>query len=175
VLVTHLEDTRDAFVGAVSGLSEAQLRFRPTAEAWSIADIIEHLALAEQRIVDIVTTRLPQGSAPAADKLTGPARFARLDAIVPSRQQERITAPSPLVPTGAWPTVDAALAAFVEARGQGIALAANAGPDVCQRVLPHRIFGDFDLEEWLYFCGMHSARHAAQVRDWQAAPGYPAR
>jgi hypothetical protein len=173
LLVKHLEDTRDAFVGAVSGLSEAQQRFRPAEDAWSIADIVEHLALAEQGIVTIVTTRLPEGNAPSADKVTGPARFTRLDAIVPSREQRRITAPSPLVPKGTFPTVDAALAAFVEARNHGIALAA-AGPDVCARVFPHRIFGDLDLEEWLYFCGLHSARHAEQVREWQRAPGYPA-
>ena len=174
MVVKHLEETRDAFVAAVSGLSEAQQRFKPSADAWSIADIVEHLALAEQGIVNIVTTRLPEGNAPAADKVTGPARFARLDAIVPTREQRRITAPSPLVPKGTWPTVDAAIAAFVEARGRGIALATSAGPEACRHVFPHRIFGDLDLEEWLYFCGQHSARHAAQVREWQRAPGYPA-
>jgi hypothetical protein len=174
VLVKHLEDTRDAFVGAVSGLSEAQQRFRPSDDAWSIADIVEHMALAEGGILKLVTTRLPEGQAPAPDKVTGPARFTRLDAIVPSRDERRITAPSPLVPKGTWPTVDAALAAFVEARGQGIALAAGAGPEACRHVFPHRIFGDLDLEEWLYFCGLHSARHAAQVREWQRASGYPA-
>lgn len=174
MLVKHLEDTRDAFVGAVSGLSEAQQRFRPDAEAWSIADIVEHLALAERNIVTVVTTRLPEGSAPAADKVTGPARFARLDAIVPPREARKLTAPPTLTPKATWPTVEAAIAAFVDARNTGIALAASAGPDAVARVFPHRFFGDLDLEEWLYFCGLHSARHAAQVREWQQAPGYPA-
>jgi hypothetical protein len=174
VIVKHLEDTRNAFVAAVDGLSDAQQHFKPSADAWSIAHIVEHLALAEQGIVHIVTTRLPEGNAPAPDKITGPARFARLDAIVPSREQRHITSPSPLVPKGTWPTLDAALAAFVEARGRGIALAASARPETCRHVFPHRIFGDLDLEEWLYFCGQHSARHAEQVREWQRAPGYPA-
>lgn len=174
MIVKHLEDTRDAFVAAVDGLSDAQQRFKPSADAWSIADIVEHMALAESGILTLVTTRLPGGSPPGPDKVTGAARFARLDAIVPSREERKITAPSPLVPKGTWPTVEAAVAAFVEARGRGIALAASAGPDVCQHVFPHRIFGDLDLEEWLYFCGLHSARHAAQVREWQRAPGYPA-
>ena len=44
MVVKHLEDTRDAFVAAVSGLSEAQQRFKPSDDAWSIA-VHPHIAL----------------------------------------------------------------------------------------------------------------------------------
>ena len=174
MVVDTLQRTRDAFVAATHDLSEAQYRFKPHPDAWSIGQIVEHVALAELRILDLVTTRLPQSPAPSADKTRGPARFARLDTIVPSREQRRIVAPEVLVPKGTWASPAASLAAFVEARNQAIAVAAAADAEALEHVLPHRFFGDLDIEEWTYFMALHTARHTAQVTEIKGTPGFPA-
>jgi hypothetical protein len=173
VVVDLLERTRDAFVNETEGLSEAQYGFTPHAGSWSIGEIVEHLALTELRTLDLVTTKLPQAPPRGGEKLPGASRFARLDAVVPNRDVRRVEAPDALRPKGTWPGAAASLAAFVDARNQAIVAAGALGPDALDHVVPHRFFGDFDAEEWLYFIGLHSARHTAQVREIKNAPGYP--
>lgn len=174
MLVEHLIRTRDAFVRAAAGITEAQARYRASAEAWSILEIVEHVALVERRIVEQMATKMPDGPAPTGEKLSGPARFARLDGIIPSREQRRLSAPETFRPTGAFPDIAAALAAFVDARERGIAMAAAAGPDVTARVLVSRAWGELDLEEWLYFGSLHAARHTQQLDEITQSPGFPA-
>jgi hypothetical protein len=173
VVVEQLERTRDAFVAATRGLSEAQYRYTATPEAWSIGEIVEHVALAERRMVDLIG-KLPQAPPPSDAKTRGAARFARLDGIIPTRAQRRIVAPEPLVPTGTWPDPPAALAAFVDARAQTIAAVTTVDAETLEHVLPHRFFGEFDLEEWAYFTAVHVARHVAQVEEIRASNGFPA-
>jgi hypothetical protein len=173
VVAEHLTRTRDAFVRAAAGLDEAQSRYRRSEEAWSILGIVEHVALVERRIVEQMTTKMPDGPAPTDGKLSGPARFARLDRIIPTRSERRLTAPDSFTPVGTWPTLAAALAAFVDTRDRAIALAAAAGPEVASHVLVSRAWGELDLEEWLYFASLHTARHTEQVHEIRQAPGFP--
>ena len=93
---------------------------------------------------------------------------------MPSREQRRIVAPEILVPKGTWASPAASLAAFVDARNQAIAAATTVDADALEHVLPHRFFGEFDLEEWAYFMSLHSARHTAQVDEIKRADGFPA-
>ena len=172
MLVQHLERTRDAFVTASDGLSAAQYRFAPASDGWSIAQIVEHVALAELRILEVIG-RLPQAPAPSDGKTRGAARFARLDTTVPTRDQRRIVAPEPLVPRGTWASPATSLTAFVDARAQTIAAVAAVDADALEHVLPHRFFGEFDLEEWAYFLALHSARHTAQVLELKGSAGFP--
>jgi len=173
-VVEDLQRTRDAFVAATHQLSEAQYQFKPSPDGWSIGQIVEHVALAELRILNLITTKLPQAPAPSAGKRRGPARFARLDTAIPGRDEKGIAAPEMLMPKGTWASPEVSLAAFVEARNQAIAAAEAAGPEVLEHVLPHRFLGEFDFEEWVYFMALHSARHTAQVVEVKSAPGYPA-
>jgi hypothetical protein len=171
-LVQHLERTRNAFVTEADGLSEAQYRFVAGADGWSIAQIVEHVALAELRILEVIG-QLPQAPAPSDTKTRGAARFTRLDATVPTRDQRRIVAPGPLVPRGTWASPATSLPAFVDARARTIAAAAAVDSEALEHVLPHRFLGELDLEEWAYFLAMHSARHTAQVLELKSAAGFP--
>lgn len=37
------EQTRSAVIGATRGLSEAQWKFKPAPDRWSISEIVEHM------------------------------------------------------------------------------------------------------------------------------------
>ena len=41
----HLQQTQDGVIGAIKRLSEAQWKFKPAPDRWSIAEVDEHLAL----------------------------------------------------------------------------------------------------------------------------------
>jgi hypothetical protein len=46
-LVSHLEMTESWLADEISGLTEAQLKFRPAPGKWTILDVVEHLTVAE--------------------------------------------------------------------------------------------------------------------------------
>ena len=46
----YLQQTRDGVVAATKGLSEAQLKFKAGPDRWSVAEVLEHIALAEDFI-----------------------------------------------------------------------------------------------------------------------------
>src|SRR5216110_3406592 len=100
----YLEKTRDGVVDATEGLSEAQLKFKPAPERWSVAETLEHIALAEDFLLQNITDKIMKAPAGPADRDT-----AKIDAgilaMVPDRTQKR-QAPGPLVPTGRWTPVE---------------------------------------------------------------------
>jgi hypothetical protein len=173
VVVAHLERTRDAFVAATRGLTASQYGFTPEPGRWSIADIVEHVALVELRTLDLLDAKLPQAPPPSDGKVTGAARFARLDTVIPTREQRRLTAPDALVPKGTWPDVEASMAAFLAARARSLAAAAAVDDETLAHVVPHRLLGEFDAEEWLYFTAVHLTRHTAQIEEIKRAAGFP--
>jgi uncharacterized damage-inducible protein DinB len=48
-LLTYLDDARAALLAAVSEAPPAILTERPGEDRWSIADVLEHLAIVERR------------------------------------------------------------------------------------------------------------------------------
>ena len=61
---TYLDETRDGVVAATKGLSEAQMKFKPAPDRWSVAETLEHIVLAEdfllQNVTDKVMKSLPE-------------------------------------------------------------------------------------------------------------------
>jgi hypothetical protein len=172
VIIEHLERTRDALVAATRGLTPEQWRQRTGETGWSVAEVVEHMALVDRGLLTVVTEKIPAGAAPAPGKASDAGRFARLAARIPPRTR-RIEAPRQLIPSGTFASADAALAAFLEARGRLIAIAAAPPPEAAGRVAPHRFLGELDFEEWLYFAGLHCQRHVDQITEIRAAHGGP--
>src|SRR5277367_6339352 len=98
--VKYLEQTRDAVVAATQGLSEAQWKFKAAPDKWSVAETLEHIALAEEYLFGYVKGKVMSSPAGPADR-----DVAKMDAMVlamiPDRSHKR-QAPPELVPTGRW-------------------------------------------------------------------------
>ena len=98
--VKYLEQTRDGVIAETQGLSDAQMKFKPGPDRWSVAETLEHIAVAEDYLLGNVTQNIMKAPAGPANRDT-----AKLDAMilaaVPDRSQKR-QAPSPLVPKGRW-------------------------------------------------------------------------
>ena len=52
----QLADSREGLMKAVKGLTPAQWTFKPGADRWSIAEVVEHLALTEELVNGSVLT-----------------------------------------------------------------------------------------------------------------------
>src|SRR5208282_6516796 len=63
--IQYLKQTRAEVVDATKGLSQAQWNFKPAPDRWSIAEVAEHIAAAEDFLMDNVRTKVM--SAPPRD------------------------------------------------------------------------------------------------------------
>ncbi len=167
--VQYLEQTRDGVAAAVKGLSEAQLKFKPAADRWSVAETLEHIALAEDFIFQNVTEKIMKAPAGAADRDTAKTDAGVL-AMIPDRSH-KAQAPPPLVPTGRW-TPTQTLQHFLKSREKTIAFLQTT-PDLRQHVVDSPLGAPLDGYEWLLFIGAHSERHTKQILEVKADPNFP--
>ena len=167
--IRYLNETRKGVEDSVKGLSDAQWKYKPAANRWSIAEILEHLAVIED-VVKGVLVKLPEGPAPAAERET--AKFdADLVAKITDRS-EKFEAPPQARPAARW-TPSGALEHFLASRAQGVEWIGRATGVRAHTVL-HPVFGPLDGYQWIMAVAAHSARHTQQILEVKADPGFPA-
>jgi hypothetical protein len=166
--VAYLQQTRDGVIAAVKGLSEAQLKFKPGPDRWSVAEVLEHITLVEDGLFQNVTLKVMKSPAGAVDR-----DFAKADAMVlamvPDRSNKK-QAPPQFVPTGRW-TAAETLAHFETSRARTIDLLEST-PDLRAHVSDSPL-GPLDGYEWILFMGAHSERHTKQILEVKADPNFP--
>ena len=168
--VQYLEQTRDGVIAQTKGLSDAQMKFKPAPDRWSVAETLEHIAVAEDYLLGNVTQNIMKAPAGPANRDT-----AKLDAMilaaVPDRSQKR-QAPSPLVPKGRWTPADT-LAHFEASRAKTIAFLQST-PDLREHASSDNPFQQpMDAYEWLLFISAHSERHTKQIAEVKTDPNFP--
>jgi hypothetical protein len=164
-ILATLDADRAALWAAVESVPVALRGRRPAADAWSVADVLEHLALVEERSVAVVTD-LAAG-APPRDDDAAPALHPTEDThrATLADRTHRVEAPPTLHPSG---QVDAAAAAERLARSRAAlraVLAAHADRDLAATERAHPRLGPLTGEQWVLALGGHEARHAAQIRE----------
>lgn len=175
---TFLADTATDLRRVVSGLSDAQLRYRSD-DSWSIADILEHLAVVEHAFTHHIAPQL--ADAPAADPSRDvetvdqqilafepdPARTATPE----GRPLNRV--PSGVVPRGRWQPNECA-DKFFASREQTVAFLKNLTWQRHEHVFMNAGFGPLDAQQWALFLSAHVTRHVRQIEGILATPGFPA-
>ena len=167
--VQYLEQTRDGVVASVKGLSDAQMNFKAAPDRWSVAETLEHIALAEDFLFQNITEKIMKAPAGAANRDT-----AKIDAMVlamiPDRSH-KAQAPPPLVPTGRWTPAEG-LDHFLKSRATTIAFLQST-PDLRQHVADSPLGQPLDAYEWVLFIAAHSERHTKQINEVKADPNFP--
>src|SRR5258707_10072768 len=98
----YLESTKKGVLEATKGLSEAQWNFKPAPDRWSVAQVMEHIAAAEDFLLALDKEKVmtaPAGEVGRDVKKTDEAVLA----MVPDRTH-KAQAPEPLVPTNRFGT-----------------------------------------------------------------------
>ena len=164
----QLADGREAVVRAVERLSEAQLRFTPGPDRWSIADVVEHLARVEDFFVQRIAGRLTDLQRPANpgrhiplhdDQIVEWERDPAQTFVVPGRVSLGV-APPPIRPSG-WPLRES-LARFVKGRERSEAFVRST-PRLRDFAFEHPALGTMDVYQWALFIAAHTTRHLAQI------------
>ncbi|HMC55608.1 MAG TPA: DinB family protein [Gemmatimonadaceae bacterium] len=165
-LFEYIDRQHESLKAAVGAVPELDLATRPHADAWSVAEVVEHLAVLEARLV------------PMFEKLIADARAAGLGTetdsspILPEFDPTRFLNRARKIETG-----DATRPTGKVSAGEGMAALEQVRREL-KRVLlggdglalgtirrPHPAFGDLNLYEWLAFIGAHTGRHTLQVHE----------
>lgn len=165
-LVRHLDTNRGDLWVAVESIAHDDRERRPSPERWSVAEVLEHLAIVEAR----VTSRL--GEAFEAARAAGMAPDGETGSVVDPSFLDRAHDRSKRFKTGehAEPkgglTSDQAWVKLEESRQAFLNLLERAdGLAVSGITAPHPAFGTLSFHQWAVFLGAHDARHALQIRE----------
>jgi hypothetical protein len=167
-LLAHLETSRKAFVDEVQGLTPEQCTSRPTSEAWSILDVVEHIATVEIGVLQVFRTRLFERPCPPEYK----AKTLGKDQLVVDAMKDRVArriSPDLVKPAGRWPTAAAALAAFDQARKEIAELLRKETRDLRDYCAPHPSLKSLDGYQWILFIVAHADRHREQIRELKSS------
>jgi DinB superfamily len=145
------------------------MHFKSAPDRWSVAECLEHIALAEDFIFMNVSQNIMKAGPGAADRDVAKTDAAVL-AMIPDRSH-KATAPPQLVPTGRW-TPDETLKHFLASREKTIEFMQSI-PDLRAHVADSPIGQPLDAYEWLLFIGAHSKRHTEQIDEVKADPNFP--
>ncbi len=169
-LVEYMKTTQTVLVQAMKGVSEAQWKFKPDEQTWSIANVMEHLILTEAYFLNDLTKKIL--ATPAQSRLaTAIASEDRKFAAAIADRSKKGKAPEMLVPTNQWPDKASALQEFRARRGRTIeyvsttkdALRAHHGGGNNPR----------DVYQYLVLVAAHTARHTAQIEEVKTHASFP--
>src|SRR6266852_7209932 len=157
----YLESTKKGVLEATKGLSEAQWNFKPAPDRWSVAQVTEHVAAAEDFMREILKEKVmiaPAGEAGRDVKKTDEGVLA----MVPDRTH-KAQAPEPLVPTNRFGSPEGSVKHFMASRATTedfLKSATGRRDHVADSPL-----GKLDGYEFVLFIAAHSERHTKQINE----------
>jgi hypothetical protein len=164
-LLSFLQTSQIRLQEAVEAVPQA-VRDRTSVDGrWTVAQVVEHLALTETGIARLIRKRVADaraaGLGPEAEISSV---LWSLDVARVLDRGERIDAPERIRPAAvsfddAWSRF---LAAHADVRD---AVAGTDGMAIGDISYPHPSMGTLNLYQWIIFVGAHEMRHSAQIRE----------
>jgi hypothetical protein len=168
--IAYLRQTRSGVLKATKGLSPAQWNFKPGPDRWSAAEVMEHIAAAEDLLFGMVSEKVMKTPAGATGEDPAAVDNLVLKAI-PDRTNKQ-QAPEPLKPTNRFGSPQASLRHFLESRKKTIAFA-KSEKDLREHAIDSPLGKKLDAYEWVLFIAAHSERHTKQILEVKADPKFP--
>jgi uncharacterized damage-inducible protein DinB len=171
-LIEQMEMSKKAFLASISGLSDAQWKFKPAPNVWSVAECAEHIVLSETFIFNGAQQVLKTPAVARPEKSN--TEFDHQLAMGVQDRSHKATAPEPLTPSGKINSPADAAKAFTEKRDQNEEYVRTTSDDLRTHVGPGPA-GPMDAYQFLVLMATHTARHTAQIKEVQANPNYPSK
>ena len=164
-----LEALRTGGEAFLCSVAEVACRVRPAENRWSVLECAEHIAVAEEVMLGLVTgeRKARDPDAPKRDERilrSGTDRSTKFDASDQSQ------------PRGRFSTVGEAVAHFQAVRERTLHLVEQTREDLRATEVkhPHRAVGVISTYECLLLMGSHVQRHALQIEEIKNSSAYRA-
>ena len=170
-VVKYLTTTRDQVIAETEKLSDAQWNFKAGPDRWSVGEVVEHLALAENFLAEARQKAMDGPPATAEQLAKAKGQDAVILKAIPDRTQ-KVQAPEPIQPKQRLGPREKVAAAYRNRRANTIAYAQKSTDDMRSRVSESPL-GPLDAYQWLLFTAAHNERHLGQIREVKADPNFP--
>ena len=168
--VKYLNETRAKVMEATKGLSVAQLNFKPAPDRWSVAEVAEHIAAAEDMLYGTIQDQIMKAPArPAGEDVKAIDEFVL--AAIPDRTH-KAQAPEALKPTNRFAALEGTLKHFNESRDKTVGFV-KTGQGLRDHAVDSPLGKKLDAYEWVLFIAAHSERHTKQILEVKADPNFP--
>ncbi|MEX0289417.1 MAG: DinB family protein [Flavobacteriaceae bacterium] len=168
--IEELNKTKERVLTVVDGLSEAQLNFKSSPESWSVAECVEHLAISENNIGQMLQGAL---KTPADPSKRDSVKISdeKLMGIITSRDNKVKTSEA-FEPSGKFGSYEETLKALVAKRDAHIEYLKTTEDDLRNHYgqLP---FGTIDGYQIIMFMSGHTERHVKQMEEVMAHTDFP--
>lgn len=167
-----LQTTHDAFLQSIAGLSEAQWKFKPASDRWSVAEVAEHIAISESTIFGMVQNKVMTSPATPEKRAEVAGKDETVLKMVPDRSH-KAQAPEFLKPTNRWATQAELTKAFEDSRKATMDYVRTTNDDLRDHFGPHPLLGPLDGYQWILLISAHSERHTKQIEEVKADANFP--
>jgi DinB family protein len=164
-LLAHLAMTAAWLEDELSGLTMAQIEFRRAPDAWTIAEVVEHLVVVAPIYWQDLQTALERSPSKRGSSMTdadvlwyGIDRTRREQAIPTER------------PTGQVRDLRAALEAYRKHHERLRDYIATTRDELRRYIVPRQ---GCDAYQWALLISTHEQRHVLQIREIKADPRFP--
>jgi len=168
--LSELHAGRKLLLDAVAGLSEAQWNFKPGPDRWSVAEVAEHITLAEDFLFNASQQILTSPATPEKK-----AEVQGKDEIVLTKTLDRSrkgTAPEPLVPSHKWASHQDMMEQFKKSRDRTIAYISSTPDELRSHFYKHPAYDLLDAYQWLLFMAAHSERQHSTAQGSEGRPEF---
>jgi hypothetical protein len=171
-VLKSLEDSRKELLDAVENLSDAQWSYKPSPFKWSVGEVTEHIALAEDLLFGAVERALAAKPDPDWETKTKD-KNELLERVLPNRTG-RAQAPEVIQPHAKMTRAEI-MARFKESRAKTIKFAQQTDLPLKAQTLDHpfKIFSTLNAYQWLSYIPLHNIRHNKQIAEVKASEGFP--
>lgn len=166
----YLDETKEGLEESVEGLSDAQMQFKPDAESWSIAEIIEHINIVEGALKSMLEAKFAEDPTPelkAEVKMTD----EQILAFITDRGQ-KVKTQEQFEPTARYISADEAIEAFNDQREDIVDFLKDTDVEM-RNYINEFPFGKIDAYQTVLFMAGHTARHTQQIEEVKQSAGFP--
>ncbi len=159
-----LDRERAALLATWAGIAPDDRERRPAPDAWSPAELLEHLRVVESGSTRLLARRLQRArEAGLGPETAAGSRLDAMDHVDVAGGAARYSAPDAVAPAPGVRAGDAERG-LAESRSALRALLAEAdGLALGEVRATHLRFGELDMYQWLVFLALHERRHGRQL------------
>jgi hypothetical protein len=171
-VIKLLKESQAETLDALEKLSDAQLKFKPAPDRWSVLECAEHIMLSEALLFGAVERVVATKPNPDwENKTKGKTEF--LEDVLAGRKG-KAQAPENIVPSGKL-SREQVIQKFKEARAITLKFAEQTQVPLKEHTLDHPapVFGTLNGYQWLIYIPLHNIRHNKQIAEVKADPNFP--
>ena len=165
-----LMESQDKLMGAVKGLSDAQINFKPADTVWSVSEVVEHIAISETNIFEFIQMSLKEEANPER-RSEVKMNDEQILNMIADRTNKVKTRPE-FEPTSKFGGFQGSLNEFKAKRKQNMAYVMSTKDDLRNHYFEFP-FGVVDSYQIIMFMAGHNNRHTKQIEELKANANFP--